>query len=670
MGKQKQGDMSRAFIVLLALTGSLTLTPASMIDPDTPSVARAIGSASGLLGAGPEGYQLVFSDEFNTAGRQFGAGEDEHWTAINSYNFATGDFEAYVPDAVTTRDGKLRIATDKDIVLDPSGSPRAFGSGMLQSWNKTCFTGGVVEVAFTLPGKVNTSSQLWAAAWLSGMLGRPGFGPPTGVLDNGDLWPWSYNKCDSISADQKYSSCAATVPKYCVARNLSVADCEVVTANKKLLGSEGRGMTEIDIFELFTSISYQTVTDTKAALSTSYQVAPNTDGEAWSSWDSNSECFNTVYKNCRTAAYTPSSATTCNGPLAGYYKCAYPYSVGNTYHGEAGRDSISALTPLTEADFEQSLAMRLVWEPDSELGWYIKRPSDTEWALMLTIPKAALGACGGTGERLIPNEPQYMLFNTAMSDQAGWVHMQDPELWNQAPYEFAVDYVRVYQLPSKVSTTCSTNNYPNDAYVAANPTVFENPDPTKMSVACTSTCGNGTQAPDWAQGIYSYHDTRCPAFGAIYTSGCTPPYENLCRECFTRSAFISAAFTGEGVYGNNSQKAGDTAAPSSKPICPPCVCEKWGLNASQCAVETLPSATSCSNLEMKHPVSGVDLGVKYCSNGNRTSSSGQGPSGTSRSIGESMARKLRQPKGEQLRKHSRQPRPGKRALPQELEPDQ
>ena len=76
----------------------------------------------------------MFSDEFNTAGRQFGAGEDEHWTAINSYNFATGDFEAYVPDAVTTRDGKLRIATDKDIVLDPSGSPRAFGSGMLQSW--------------------------------------------------------------------------------------------------------------------------------------------------------------------------------------------------------------------------------------------------------------------------------------------------------------------------------------------------------------------------------------------------------------------------------------------------------------------------------------------------------------------------------------------------------
>ena len=127
-----------------------------------------------------------------------------------------------------------------------------------------------------------------------------------------------------ISADQKYSSCASAVSEYCVARNLSAVECEVVTANKKLLGSEGRGMTEIDIFELFTSISYQTITDTKAALSTSFQVAPNTDGEAWSNWESNNKCFNTVYKNCRTAAYTPSSATTCNGPLAGGTLCICP----------------------------------------------------------------------------------------------------------------------------------------------------------------------------------------------------------------------------------------------------------------------------------------------------------------------------------------------------------
>ena len=57
-------------------------------------------------------------------------GKDERWTAINSYNFATGDFEAYVPDAITTKDGYMVITSDtQKITLDVSGSPRAFSSG-------------------------------------------------------------------------------------------------------------------------------------------------------------------------------------------------------------------------------------------------------------------------------------------------------------------------------------------------------------------------------------------------------------------------------------------------------------------------------------------------------------------------------------------------------------
>ena len=80
-----------------------------------------------------------------------------------------------------TQDGKLVISTDtRTIALDPSGSPRAFSSGMIQSFNKTCFTGGILEASFELPGAVDSTSQLWTAGWLSGMLGRPGFGPPTG----------------------------------------------------------------------------------------------------------------------------------------------------------------------------------------------------------------------------------------------------------------------------------------------------------------------------------------------------------------------------------------------------------------------------------------------------------------------------------------------------------
>ena len=56
----------------------------------------------------PGDLALVFSDEFNTAGRAFGAGaRDARWTAVDLWYLPTGDEEAYKPDAVTTRGGRL-----------------------------------------------------------------------------------------------------------------------------------------------------------------------------------------------------------------------------------------------------------------------------------------------------------------------------------------------------------------------------------------------------------------------------------------------------------------------------------------------------------------------------------------------------------------------------------
>jgi hypothetical protein len=50
----------------------------------------------------------VFSDEFNTPSRAFGAGaRDPRWTAVDLWYLPTGDEEAYKPDAVTTRGGRL-----------------------------------------------------------------------------------------------------------------------------------------------------------------------------------------------------------------------------------------------------------------------------------------------------------------------------------------------------------------------------------------------------------------------------------------------------------------------------------------------------------------------------------------------------------------------------------
>jgi len=53
---------------------------------------------------------------------------------------------------VTTKDGHLEITMSKQTQhgLDYQG-------GMLQSWNKLCFTGGYIEVSVSLPGSPQIS---------------------------------------------------------------------------------------------------------------------------------------------------------------------------------------------------------------------------------------------------------------------------------------------------------------------------------------------------------------------------------------------------------------------------------------------------------------------------------------------------------------------------------
>lgn len=107
--------------------------------------------------------------------------------------------------------------------------------GMVQSWNKFCFTGGILEMSIHLPGEPN-SGGLWPAAWLMGQLSR-------GIYDETTLnmWPWSYDTCestrpnvpsiDSLNTRQKVSACDNN-PGYGFHPN------------------QGRGAPEIDIFEV------------------------------------------------------------------------------------------------------------------------------------------------------------------------------------------------------------------------------------------------------------------------------------------------------------------------------------------------------------------------------------------------------------------------------------
>lgn len=82
---------------------------------------------------------------------------------------------------------------------------RHFKSGMLQSWNKFCFTGGIFEVDIQFPGRYDIGG-LWPAVWLLGNLGRATYESSTNLM-----WPWSYGGCNrDMQSAQEISGCDVT----------------------------------------------------------------------------------------------------------------------------------------------------------------------------------------------------------------------------------------------------------------------------------------------------------------------------------------------------------------------------------------------------------------------------------------------------------------------------
>ena len=131
-----------------------------LIDPDTPDDARTRTGYDG------QSYSLVFSDEFNKDGRTFYPGDDPYWEAVDLHYWPTGDLEWYDPSAITTSNGKLVITMEEVQNHDLN-----FRSGMLQGWNKFCFTTGYIEVSVSMPGSPQVPG-LWPAAWTMGNLVR------------------------------------------------------------------------------------------------------------------------------------------------------------------------------------------------------------------------------------------------------------------------------------------------------------------------------------------------------------------------------------------------------------------------------------------------------------------------------------------------------------------
>lgn len=140
-------------MAVVAILIVIEIAQAGWVDPDTGAHADRIDSYVDY-----RKHKLVFSDEFNIEGRQFHDGSDPRWTALEKDDYTNYALHYYKSDLVKTSNGFLNISTvRKDIsyqfedVVDgkitKSKTTKNYQSGMVQGWNKFCFTGGIVEIS-------------------------------------------------------------------------------------------------------------------------------------------------------------------------------------------------------------------------------------------------------------------------------------------------------------------------------------------------------------------------------------------------------------------------------------------------------------------------------------------------------------------------------------------
>lgn len=154
---------------------------------------------------------------------------------------------------------------------------------MLSTWNKFCFTGGLILTAVNLPGD-HIVHGFWPAVWMMGNLGRAGYGAS---LEGN--WPYSYDACDvGTVANQSVNGnpVAATINgdpfnnnafSYLPGQKLSRCTCRGESHPGPVHDDGtyvGRSSPEIDIFEA-------TVSNDIGQVSQSAQYAPFDAGYQW-----------------------------------------------------------------------------------------------------------------------------------------------------------------------------------------------------------------------------------------------------------------------------------------------------------------------------------------------------------------------------------------------------
>ncbi|CCH43411.1 Beta-glucan synthesis-associated protein KRE6 [Wickerhamomyces ciferrii] len=378
----------------------------SLVDPDTPDDVKTKKSRGG------QDWTLVFSDEFAAEGRTFYDGDDQFWMGPDIHYDATKDLEWYDPDAATTSEGALRLRMD---AFENHGL--FYRSGMLQSWNKMCFTQGHIEVSSMLPNYGNVSG-LWPGIWTLGNLARPGY-----LASAEAVWPYSYNSCDAGITPNQSSHDGIS---YLKGQKLNACTCD---GEDHPNPGTGRGAPELDILEGSTDTTLKT-----GVASQSLQVAP------YDIWYIPDYDFVEIHN----------TSTTCM----------------NTYTGGPFQQAVSGITTLspkwnefgneeTGPSYQTYAYEYLNDRDDGYVTWFVGDGA------AYTLHSHALHPNGNIDWRPLPQEPMSIILNLGISNN--WAYIDWASI--MFPVTHSIDYVRIYQPSDQVSLTCDPKDYPTYDYI-------------------------------------------------------------------------------------------------------------------------------------------------------------------------------------------------------------
>ncbi|KAF8153938.1 beta-glucan synthesis-associated [Crassisporium funariophilum] len=415
-----------------------------LVDRETPLEAHTKKSYNS-----DEELVLVFSDEFNVDGRSFYPGDDPFWEAVDLHYWGTNDLEWYDPNQPTTQGGSLRLTLEK--VEPENNHDLSYRSGMVQSWNKFCFTGGLIEVSVTLPGS-NKVSGLWPAVWAMGNLGRAGYGSS---LDG--MWPYSYDSCDvgtlpnqthpgtstPLATIQNGDPSKENMLSYLPGQRLSSCTCpgESHPGPMRADGTYvGRAAPEIDVFEAI-------VDGDGGKVSLSAQWAPYNAGYNWINTTDNliiHDTASTVLNQYKGGVYQQ----TTSGLAATNQDC---YELGTKCFAVYGFEY--------KPGFDDAY---ITWINDGKRSWTLRAPG------MGADPQTEISA------RPIPFEPMYIIANLGFSLNFGHVDLDQLNF----PATMSIDWIRVYQPKDAVNVGCDPKDFPTSQYIETYKNIYSNPNLT------------------------------------------------------------------------------------------------------------------------------------------------------------------------------------------------